>query len=56
LKKVIIATHDLIIPLLLKNSYVIVLDSGELIKQGYAREVLDYEYKKLYNILRKKNN
>ncbi len=50
-RKVIIATHDLFIPLLLENSYLIVLSDGEIVDKGYVNEILDYEYKKLYNIL-----
>ncbi len=54
-KKIIIATHDLLVPLLLEKAYIIVLDNGEIISKGYVNEVLDYEYKKLYNVLKKTN-
>lgn len=52
-RKVIIATHDLFIPLLLEDSYLIVLNNGEIVNKGYANEILGYEYKKLYNILKR---
>ncbi len=52
-RRIIIATHDLLIPLLLENSYVIVLSNGEIVGKGFASETLDYEYKKLYNVLKK---
>ncbi len=53
-RKIIIATHDLLIPLLLEDSYVILLSGGDIAGRGYVDEILSYEYEKLFNALKKK--
>ncbi len=53
-RKIVIATHDLLIPLLLEDSYVVVLSDGRIASRGYVDEILGYEYEKLFNVLKKK--